>query len=218
MITHSSGLPIGKAAPAKKLSEVLRELDQSPVDGIALGDMITALGERSFVPLMILFALPNVFFFVPGSSVITGLPLMFIACQLILGRPAVWLPKVLNERSIEHVTFTRIVSKAIPWIEWVERMVRPRYWPFSRVLAERIVGLISLVMAIFMFLPIPFANSLPAVSVITLALGLGEQDGLWLAGGVVLSLVSTAIVFAIFAAGTLAMLSFFKDPSNAIAE
>ncbi len=205
----SSGLPLGKAAPAKKLSEVLRALDQSPAERISLGDMITALGERSFVPLMILFALPNVFIFVPGSSVITGLPLIFIAFQLVFGRPAVWLPKVLNERSIAHAAFTKVVTHAVPWIEWVERMARPRYWPFSRVVAERIVGLTSLVMAIFMFLPIPFANSLPAVSVITLALGLGEHDGLWLAGGVVASLVSTAIVFAIFAAGTFAMLSFF---------
>ncbi len=209
MNTVSSGRPLGKAASAKKLSEVLRELDQSPAERISLGDMITALGERSFVPLMILFALPNVFFFIPGSSVITGLPLIFIACQLILGHPAVWLPKVLNERSIEHGTFTRVVTHAVPWIEWVERMARPRYWPFSRVAAERIVGCASLLMGIFMFLPIPFANSLPAVSVITLGLGLGEHDGLWIAGGVVLSLASTALVFAIFAAGTFAMLSFF---------
>ncbi|MEY8142404.1 exopolysaccharide biosynthesis protein [Falsihalocynthiibacter sp. CO-5D18] len=209
MNTLSSGLPLGNGAPAKKLSDVLRELDQGAGDRISLGDLITALGERSFVPLMILFSLPNVFFFVPGSSVITGLPLIFILCQLILGRPAVWLPKVLNERFIEHVTFTRIVIKAVPWIEWVERMARPRYWPFSRVVAERVVGLTSLVMAIFMFLPIPFANALPAVSVITLALGLGEHDGVWLAGGVVASLVSTVIVCAIFSAGTFAMLSFF---------
>jgi hypothetical protein len=209
MNTLSSGLPLGKAAQAKKLSDVLRELDQSPVERISLGDMITALGERSFVPLMILFALPNVFFFIPGSSVITGLPLIFIACQLVLGRPAVWLPKVLNERSIQHGAFTKVVTHAVPWIEWVERMARPRYWPFSRVAAERIVGIASLVMAIFMFLPIPFANSLPAVSVITLALGLGEHDGLWVAAGVVASLVSTAIVVAILAAGTFAMLSFF---------
>jgi hypothetical protein len=45
--------------------------------------------------------------------------------------------------------------------------------------------------------------------VITLALGLGEHDGLWLAGGVVASLASTAIVVAIFAAGTFAIFSFF---------
>ncbi len=88
-------------------------------------------------------------------------------------------------------------------------MARPRYWPFSRVVAERVVRLASLVMAVFMFLPLPFANSLPAVSVITLALGLSERDGLWLFGGAVVSLASTAILLAFFAAGTFAMLSFF---------
>jgi hypothetical protein len=209
MNSAPSGLSFRNAGSAQKLSKVLKELDQSTAERISLGDMITTLGERSFVPLMILFALPNVFFFVPGSSVITGLPLIFIAFQLVLGRPSVWLPKVLNERSIAHGAFTKVVTHAIPWVEWVERMARPRYWPLSRVVAERIVGLASLVMAVFMFLPIPFANSLPAVSVIALALGLGEHDGLWLAGGVVASLVSTAIVAAIFTAGTFAMLSIF---------
>lgn len=205
----SSDLSIGDAAPARKLSDVLRALDQGVGERISLGDLVSTLGERSFVPLMILFALPNVFFFLPGSSVITGLPLVFIAFQLVLGRPAVWLPEVLNQRSIPHGAFTRVVTHAVPWIERVERMARPRCWPYSRAVAERIVGLASLVMAIFMFLPIPFSNSLPAVSVIALALGLGEHDGVWLAGGVVASLVSTAIVVAIFAAGAFAMLSFF---------
>jgi hypothetical protein len=60
-----------------------------------------------------------------------------------------------------------------------------------------------------MFLPIPFANTLPALSVIMLALSLGERDGLWLLGGFVVSLASFAVVAAIFAAGAFAMLSFF---------
>lgn len=194
---------------ARKLSVVLRELAAVNVPRVSLGDLIAALGDRSFVPLMIIFALPNVFFFVPGSSVITGLPLIFVSLQLVRGRPSVWLPEMLNLRSIEHASFVRIVSRAIPWIEWVERMARPRLWPIRRVAAERIVGLASLLMAIFMFLPIPFANSLPAVSVIMLALGLSERDGLWLAGGLTASLASIAIVAAIFSLGAFAMLSFF---------
>jgi hypothetical protein len=205
----TSEVGVRDAQSTKKLSDILRELDQGQGQRIALRDLIGALGDRSFVPLMIIFALPNVFAFVPGSSVITGLPLMFISVQLVLGRPSAWLPKILNDRSIEHGTFTRIVAQATPWIEWVERMARPRYWPLSRLSAERIVGFASLVMAVFMFLPIPFSNSLPAVSVIMLALSLSECDGLWLAGGVITSLISTAIVVVIFAAGAFAMLSFF---------
>ncbi len=209
MSVLSSELPLPGDTAAKRLSDVLREIDRSQGQRISLRNLIVALGDRSFVPLMIMFALPNMFSFVPGSSVVTGLPLVFIAVQLLIRRPSVWLPKFLSDRSIDHGVFTRVVAHAVPWIEWVERMARPRFWPFSGASGELIVGSASLVMAVFLFLPIPFANFLPAVSVIMLALGLGEHDGLWLAGGIVASLVSTAIVAAIFAAGAFAMLSFF---------
>jgi hypothetical protein len=119
------------------------------------------------------------------------------------------LPKVLGKRSIEQQNFRRIVARALPWVERVERLAHPRFWPLSRRAAELTVGLACLVMAIFMFLPIPFANTLPALSVIMLALSLGERDGLWLFGGFVVSLASFAVVAAIFAAGAFAMLSFF---------
>jgi hypothetical protein len=159
--------------------------------------------------MLVIFALPNLFFFVPGASVITGPPLIFVAAQLVLRRPSVWLPNVFGERAIEQKTFGRIVARALPWIERVERLARPRYWALSSRAAELSVGIACLVMAIFMFLPIPFANTLPALSVIMLALSLGERDGLWLLGGFIVSLASFAVVAAIFAAGAFAMFSFF---------
>jgi hypothetical protein len=202
-------MPGSDARPDPKLSNVLRELDGDGKGQTSLNDLVASLGNRSFVPLLIIFSLPNLFFFVPGASVITGPPLIFVAVQLVLGRPSVWLPKVLGKRSIEKQAFGRIVARALPWIERVERLARPRYWRLSRRAAELIVGIACLVMAIFMFLPIPFANTLPALSVIMLALSLGERDGLWLIGGFIVSLVSFTVVAAIFAAGAFAMLSFF---------
>ena len=199
--------PYAEAEPAKKLSDVLREIDRNLGQRISLRDLIGALGDRSFVPLMILFALPNVFSFVPGASVISGLPLIFIAVQLVLRRPSVWLPSMLSERSVDHGVFTRLVACTLPWIEWVERLARPRYWPFSPASGDRIIGATSLVMAVFLFLPIPFANFLPAVSVVMLALGLGERDGLWIAAGMATSVVSAALVFAIFSVGAFAILN-----------
>lgn len=193
----------------RKLSAVLRELASARSERISLNDLIVMLGDRSFVPLLIIFALPNLFFFVPGASVITGPPLIFVAAQLVLGRAAVWLPNFLGKRSIEHQAFARIVTRALPWIEWVERLAHPRFWVLSRRAADLAVGIACLVMAIFMFLPIPFGNTLPALSVIMLALSLGERDGLWLAGGFIVSLASFAVVAAIFAAGAFAMLNFF---------
>lgn len=193
----------------RKLSVVLRDLQDSPVESVSLNLLITSLGNRSFVPLLIVFALPNLFFFVPGSSVITGPPLIFVAAQLVLGRQVVWLPEFLGKRSIEHQAFARILTRALPWIEWVERLVHPRYWFLSRRAADLTVGLACLVMSVFMFLPIPFGNTLPALSVIVIALSLSERDGLWLLGGFTLSLASFAVVAGLFAAGAFAMMRFF---------
>jgi hypothetical protein len=209
MNTFPPDVPGSYTKPDSRLSDVLRELDGGGNERISLNELIVSLGNRSFVPLLIIFALPNLFFFVPGVSVITGPPLIFVAAQLLLGCPSVWLPQVLGERSIERGAFGRIVTRALPWIERVERLARPRYWALSRKAADLTVGIACLVMAIVMFLPIPFANTLPALSVIMLALSLGERDGLWLLGGFIVSLASFAVVIAIFAAGTFAMLSFF---------
>lgn len=200
---------VDEKAPNRKLSVVLRDLQNSEVASVSLNLLITSLGNRSFVPLLIIFALPNLFFFVPGSSVITGPPLIFVAGQLVLGRPAVWLPAFLGERTIEHQVFSKIIARAIPWIERVERLVHPRYWILSHRAAELTVGVACLVMSVFMFLPIPFGNTLPALSVIVIALSLSERDGLWLLGGFGLSVASFAVVAGLFAAGAFAMMRVF---------
>lgn len=209
MSTRPEDPPGDSPSDTKKLSAVLRDLKESPGESVSLNLLITSLGNRSFVPLLIIFAIPNLFFFVPGSSVITGLPLIFMAAQLVLGRPAVWLPNFLGNRAIEHQAFVRIITRTIPWIEWVERLVKPRYWLLPPRASELTVGLGCLVMSVVMFLPIPFGNTLPALSVILLALSLSERDGLWLLGGFLLSLVSFAVVGGLIAGGAFAVTLFF---------
>ncbi len=192
-----------------RLSDVLLTLLTSQNARISLNDIIRVLGDRSFMPLLIIFALPNLFFFIPGGSVITGPPLIFIAAQLLLGRPSVWLPDFLGARSVDHAAFARIVTRAIPWVVRVERLARPRFWILSPKAADLIIGSASLVMSIFMFLPIPFGNTLPALSVIMLALSLSERDGLWLLAGFLVSFASFVVVAVVFTAGAFAMVSIF---------
>ncbi|MGK7652817.1 exopolysaccharide biosynthesis protein [Roseovarius sp. B08] len=79
------------AAAPRRLSDVLRDLEYGLGPRIALGDLVSGLRDRSFAPLMVLFAVPNVFLYLPGTSVITGLPLMILALQLVAGRSCVLL-------------------------------------------------------------------------------------------------------------------------------
>ena len=194
-------------APARRLSEALRRIGDGGGDGgdrVSVGDIVDALGDRSFPPLMAIFAAPNVFLFIPGSAVFTSLPMVFLAVQLMAGRGAVWLPRFVAARSIERKAFRRIVAAALPHVERIERLARPCRWPASGLLAERTVGAATLVLALLLFVPIPFAGCLPALSAVMLALALGERDGRWLAAGLALGLLSIVVVAAMVSASALA--------------
>ncbi|WP_425403093.1 exopolysaccharide biosynthesis protein [Hwanghaeella sp.] len=180
--------------PGRRLSQVLRDLQAGDSDRISVDDIVGALRDRSFAPLMIIFAIPNVLMFVPGASFFTGLPLIFVALQLVLGRTDVWLPRFVAEQSVERASFKKIASKSIPYLERIERLAKPRWWPASYPFADRMIGAATLILATFLFLPIPFSNGLPAIAIIMLALGLSERDGYWLLGGIVLTVASTMLV------------------------
>lgn len=198
-------IPLLARRPGRRLSDVLRDIDEGEGERVSVGDIIGMLRNRSFAPLMVILAAPNVFLFIPGSSVFTAVPLIFLAMQLLLGRKNVWLPRFVADRSIERSSFSRIVSVSIRHVERVERLAKPRWWPTPYLLAERMIGLATLVLAVFLFLPIPFANGLPALSIIMLALGLGERDGYWLAAGLAATLISTVFVVGIVSVGAFAV-------------
>lgn len=195
--------------PGRQLSEVLRDLIAGEGERVSVRDIVTALRDRSFAPLMVIFAAPNVFLFIPGSSVFTALPLMLLGMQLLLGRSEIWLPRLVADRSIDQSAFRRIVTVSVPYVERIERMAKPRWWPKSYLAAERVIGGTSLILAVFLFLPIPFANGLPALSIVMLALGLSERDGYWFIAGLVLALISCLVVVGILSVGAFAFLGLF---------
>lgn len=199
----------GPAAAPRRLSDVLRDLESGLGPRIALGDLVSGLRDRSFAPLMVLFAVPNVFLYLPGSSVITGLPLMILALQLVAGRPSVWLPRALSDRSVDRASFARIVLYSLPWVERIERLARPRLWPGATASVDRLIGVACLVMALLLFLPIPFANGVPALAIIALGLALSERDGVWLVLGLLASVFAVVFVAAIIGGGVFAFARIF---------
>lgn len=206
MMVLDTSPPMLSRRPGRKLSEVLRDLSAGDDARVSGGDIVRALRDRSFAPLMVIFAAPNVFLFIPGSSVFTAVPLMFLAGQLVLGRPDVWLPRFVAQRAIERASFERIVTVSVPYVERIERLAKPRWWPSSYLLAERVIGVATLILAVFLFLPIPFANGLPALAIIMLALGLSERDGYWFLAGIVLAFIATAFASGMVLLGGFAVL------------
>jgi hypothetical protein len=204
-MTAASDIAAPPSETPRRLSDVLRGLEAGLGPRIALGELVSDLRDRSFAPLMVLFAVPNVFLYIPGSSLVTSLPLTIIALQLIAGRPSVWLPRAIGDRSVDRASFARIVRHSLPWVERIERLARPRLWPGGTAGIDRLIGLACLLMAVLLFLPIPFANAVPAMAIIALGLALSERDGLWLAAGLAGSVLAVAFVAALVGGGVFAL-------------
>ena len=120
----------------------------------------------------------------PGSTFILGLPLVFVAWQMAMspgGR--VFFPRVVSDYGVEPQTFEAIVKRLVPWMRWAEKLVIPRFWLFESRFAERVIGVLALILAIVVFLPIPLGNWPPAFALALLGFAHSQRDGLGVVAG-----------------------------------
>jgi len=201
-------------ARGRNLSRMLGDIAADPTrERVSVGDLLAAMGDRALGALMIVFALPNALPMPPGISGILGAPLVFLAAQLMLGRRP-WLPRVVADRSMLRTDFAVMLDRAGPWLARAERLLRPRLGALVRPPAEYAIGALCLILAIILVLPVPLGNILPALSICLLCLGILERDGVWVIGGLVMSLVSIVVVggvaFALFKGTLFVFGNFFN--------
>lgn len=178
------------------LSRMLARTTSPTCEGrVSVGDLTRLLGDRSLEATLLVLALPM---FVPvpapGISVAFGLPMMVLSAQLALGRRQMWLPSKLSKWSMSCVTYKRALDGSLPVLRHMERIVRPRCgWlagPWTRVP----VGLICMLLAVIIALPVPLGHFVPGLAISLLALGLLERDGIVIGVGLVIALVGLALV------------------------
>lgn len=180
----------------RRLSHILCDIARAPTPGrISIGNLLDAFGNRAFGALIFIFAAPNTLpVAMPGVSAILGAPLLFLTWQLAAGRARPWLPALIRDRSFAREDFQRLTRFGVPWMQRIERMIRPRLLGLTEPLAERLVGVVALLLAVMIFLPIPLGNILPGFALALLALGILERDGMAVLAGLVAALVSAVIV------------------------
>jgi hypothetical protein len=74
---------------------------------------------------------------------------------------------------------------------------------------EYLVGLLCLLLAIVLVLPVPLGNMLPALAISLFALGIMERDGLWILVGFAAAVVSAVVVSGVVFAMVKTALYFF---------
>jgi hypothetical protein len=183
-------------AAADRLSDLLmRQAATVTSERVTLGDMAAFLGDRSIGGLLLVLALPMALPVpAPGISVIFGVPLIVISAQLALGYRRAWLPALLAQRSISRTAFSAIIDRMLPTLRRLERIVRPRAGWLAGTWTKVPVGIICLVLAIIITLPVPLGHVVPGTAISVLALGLIERDGVAIALGILTAAFGLAVV------------------------
>lgn len=195
---NDQSLP-GRLRPPQptRLSEVLAALAREAQGPVSVGAIRASLGDRSFAALLVFFAAINMLPLPPGTTAVLGLPLVIVSSQMVFGAKTAWLPAIVLRKSFSADQFRAVAGRVVPWLQWIERWISPRYWPFWPGQGERLVGALALVMGVAVTLPIPLGNWFPAFASALLGLALSERDGVLFAVAVAASALALAIVVAV---------------------
>lgn len=190
------GLPALRHSSASLSSLLLAFAANFTAERVRVRDITESLGQRSFGFILLIFALPNSLpiIGIPGVSTITGLPLLFVAVQMALGHQRVYLPRWIADSSLATADFQKLVNKVAPWLQRLEKLMKPRIYVLTQGNAERWLGAFCVLLAFLLVLPIPLGNLLPALGILFIALGLIESDGVCVLAGIALGIASWVLL------------------------
>lgn len=176
------------------LSAVLRDIADHREARISVAELTEKFGGRAIGALIFLFGLACMLPLPPGATTIFGFPLVLLAPQLIIGASAPWLPQKLKTQTVATADLQRGLPRFIRALRKVEAISRPRLTLLLNPLGERVIGVVCLVLALVLILPIPGGNILPAMAVSTLAFALIQRDGLIALVGYALAATSASVL------------------------
>lgn len=163
------------------LSETLQALLALPEgESICLSDLFARVGDRGFGLLLIVLSLPSALPLpAAGYSIPFGILLSIIALQMIRGAPAPVAPGRAGRVTLNRKLLERMSRGGIWLFGKIERLIRPRMRWIGQRSGRVLMGVLVLIMAGLMMIPIPSTNTAPAFIVFLIGVGLSEEDGLF---------------------------------------
>ena len=176
------------------LSAVLGQIAAHAKPQISIAELAEMFGGRAIGALLFVFGLICMLPLPPGATTLLGFPLLLLAPQLVIGASAPWLPSRVKQRTIATAGLSKTLPRAIPWLQRIEAVSRPRLVFLFKPLGERVLGLVCTALAIVLVLPIPGGNIVPAAAISALAFALIQRDGVIALLGYLVAFASAGIV------------------------
>jgi hypothetical protein len=199
---------------SQRLAQIIAE--DGP-DRLSFSDLAAQLHARAWGGLLLIFGAIDLLPLPPLTSVFFALPMLVVSAQMVIGRPAPWVPRKLEQRGVTKQELGRLVGK-MAWLELrIERIFKPRISTFTGPVATRIIGGLCFLLALVAAVPIPMFHFAPAAAIVLFGLALIYRDGALAIVAAVAAGFSLVLNVLIITTGVLAltyvagMLAFILD-------
>jgi hypothetical protein len=172
-----------------------------PASRVTLGELVENLQARGYGLLLFLFAAPNLTPgpSLPGFSTIFALPLIFVAVQMVLGVAHPRLPGFLARLGTTRKRAQSVVAALLPLLTNGEKLLRARGAILTGPAARRWIGLVVVLQALLLLVPLPLLPLIPSLALVVLALGLAAHDDVAVGVGLAAcAAASVAFALALF--------------------
>lgn len=172
--------------------------------------LLDRFGPQAFAMAFVLFAAPSALP-IPTAGVtdVLNVIAVLLAVQLVLGRDEPWLPKRFADRELKSMESEKTQRRLLAPINWIEKVARPRFARTLNSAPSRIVfGLVIIVLSLAAIVAPPFSglDTLPALGVVVISLGMLFGDAVIVGVGVLIGAGGIGLMVALAGAIT----SFFS--------
>jgi hypothetical protein len=166
-----------------------------------VGDLVETFGSGSFAVLfVILMAFPALPLPTGGISHVLEVIAMLLALELVAGRREVWIPRRWQDKEMKGISGPRFSGALLRRIRWVERRSRPRLAHLTELWISRsLFGATVFGLSLTAFLAPPFSglDTLPALGVVVLSLGVLLRDVVIATAGAVIGALGVVLVIGL---------------------
>jgi hypothetical protein len=168
---------------------------------MTVGGLLHAFGARApGVLLMIL----GVFLIIPKAGLPVGAfaaaGIALIAIQLFMNKGGLAVPAQFAARELPRKTTRRVLLFSFRRFRWLEKYLKPRMGNFTSRAMQPLLGVVILLLAAVIALPIPFGDMIPGVAVLLIGAGLVIGDGVAIIVGLGASVLGIAVIFGLASA------------------
>src|SRR3954453_17570785 len=177
--------------PTPEAHSVSRELERwLESDGEkTLGSLVELFEEKSFAILFVfLLGVPALPLPTGGATHVFEIIAVLLALELIAGRDEIWLPQRWRQLDLAGPRRQKFITGLMKMIRRLERFSKPRFrFLFEHRLTNIVFGLLVIGGSVGAFFAPPFTglDTLPALGVVLLSLGILLEDAIVVALGIV---------------------------------